>query len=287
MKLKENVKVYLDPENLEFIITSEIKKMGKITGHALPNLLGYDNFSSVGKTILDRLGLTEFEPIDPIYTLRGELSEQLALDYITNMYKKFGVEIETKTFPSRYKGSNGVWYGNDLFKKNERFGGVIDIGIVAPQQFRAVIEVKSKTFYSEKGFNVFDSIFPHEKESNLPKSELWQGLHYASLMNIDKLIMTYVFWNNEQMEMLRPILNQPNFDINEINAKEVLKALNFDYTQFTIIPENVKVDLDDVREKQEQAYKTLEKVFKTKRIPFSAFRMSEAQELSELIYGKS
>ena len=286
MKLRDDVTFEEDLEKNNFIITSDIKKMRKITGHSLPTLLGYNKFNSVGKEILNRLGCLEFVPIDPIYTLRGELSEQLAHDYIINMYKKYNINIETKTFPSRYKGSNGKWYGNDLFKNNERFGGVIDIGIVAPQEFRAVVEVKSKSFFNDKGFDVLDSIFPYNNAVNIPKEELWQGLHYAGLMNLNKLLMVYVFWSDEQVEMIRPILNQPKFDINEINAKEILKTLNFDYEQFTIIVERVDVDLVDVKKKQEQAYKILKDAFESRAISRVDLGVEDTMKILERIYGK-
>lgn len=282
MKLVKDLKISFDIENRIFTIHNEVRRMGKITGHALPNLLGYDNFNSRGATILGRFGLTEFEPIDPIYTLRGELSEQLALDFLISEYKKYGVNLETKTFPSRYKGSNGVWYGNDLFKKNERFGGVIDIGIVAPQEFRAVVEVKSKSLFNDKGFNVYESIFPINKEPNIPKSELWQGLHYACLMTLEKLIMVYVFWTNEQMKMLRPILNDPKFDINEIDAKKILNSLHFTHEQFTIRPVKYEVDLFDVSEKQERAYNILKSAFETKQLEQMLFTKEESEQLEKI-----
>lgn len=279
MKLKDDVKIKRGLNHIE-IVSGGSGKLGKITGSAFPSLIGKNNFNSVGSTILTRLGCVEFEDIDPFYTLRGAIAEELAYDYLNNMYKNYGIDIKMKTFPDRYKGSNGVWYGNDLFKNSTKFGGVIDIGISAPESQRAVVEIKSKSLYNEKGKNNHLKMFPPamqidgklvKQESVEYDNETYQGYHYASLMGLEKLLMVYVFFKPEQEQLMKDYVKAPNFDINGENIKTLTKVFNIDYKKVNIEVSRHNVDLENIKRLQNEAFELLRNTFNTKKIPIGLF----------------
>ena len=69
MKVKENA--ILKIENDIVYLNKNLIKKKKISSRAVPTLLGYNQWQSIGKGILDRLSLLEYETIDPYYT-KGE-----------------------------------------------------------------------------------------------------------------------------------------------------------------------------------------------------------------------
>jgi hypothetical protein len=270
--LKKDVKITLDRDRKVVRILSPINRMSKITGRHLPNLLGENIFNSVGASILDRLGLLEFvDTTDPYYKLRGAIAEEIVFNYLKESYEKASIPVELKKFESQVTQPNGQTYGNDLFKNNQRFGGVIDIAIAKPDKIRAVVEVKSKDIKNKH------YIFKNDGTHKIPLEELRQGQHYCVLSKVPKLLMAYVFFNQQQESDLRSVLEKDGFQ--KENIVEIMKQ--FDITHKTVDIQIYKeiVDFEKVKALQEEAYAKLNGCFENKEIPFDYFSDKELFEL--------
>jgi hypothetical protein len=274
MKLKSDITISFNVEKdaYEFDF-SQSKKVGKITSRLFPILLGKNGFNGIGYGILDRVGFLEREEIDPYYTVRGAVGEYMVNLFIIDSYKKRGIDIVTKQFSSMISYDGGrTFYGNDLFKKNERFGGVVDIGISSPDEYRATIEVKSK---SMKDLEYIIT------KNYVPEEEILQGLQLAYLSNSMKLLMVYIFFTPKQEENLKllvpTIKNVNNFDI-----KELVDGLRWELKDFTIKPIPYKVDRQQVEKDMEQAYTTLHTTVESGVIPREYFREKEITYLNDM-----
>jgi hypothetical protein len=163
------------------------------------------------------------------------------------MYKeKLGVEIQTVAFTPES-------VGYDNFKKNDKFGGVIDIAIKSPQEYRAVIEVKSK------------SLKDHEKivvNKEVPEEEKYQGLMLAHLSQVDKLLMVYVFFDENQEKNLRSYVYATMNDNTKPTPEEIIEGLNFNIDNVMIRPIKFDVNHEQVERDMETAYENLHRIAK-------------------------
>lgn len=248
MKLKKGIEARYDEDNKEFIFSPfDISKIKKVTSRMFPILINKSQWNGLGSAVLDRLGLLEFEPIDIYYTYRGAIGEILAKAFIERMYKdKLGVDIETVSFTPET-------VGYDNFKNNLKFGGVIDIAIKSPQEYRAVIEVKSK------------SLKDHEKivvNKEVPEEELYQGLMLAHLSKVDKLLMVYVFFDENQEKNLRSYVYATQNDSPKPKTEEIIEGLNFTIDNVMIRPIKFDVNHEQVQRNMETAYENLHRIAK-------------------------
>ena len=160
--------------------------------------------------------------IDKYYSVRGDMAELLTLTFLTNHYKSKGIDVELMTWDK-----NKVQYDN--FRHNEKFGGLLDIGIKSPENLRAVVEVKSKSLKD------IDKI----KKSRGNIEEVQQGLFLTYLSNmtrageyqntIKKCLMVYVFFTPDQESAIENYtsqkeLNEPGFDTRKF-AKELINEM--------------------------------------------------------------
>lgn len=261
-ELKEK-KVLKDINNNEmcFVFDKEKIKPKKITSRAFPELLGLNKYNSIGKAILDRWGLLVKEDIDEMYIKRGELAETFANNYLKEKYAKItGKELITKQFNTKEENY-------DMFKKNENFGGVVDIGISEPEEQRAVVEVKSK--------NIKDYTKIIEN-GEIPQHETLQGEFLAFLSKTKKYIMAYVFFTNEQEEEIREkgvnvsfsykdvIIKTKTFIVDEETTKErMIKVLKI----YKNACEDGKISLSLFDDNEVIYLKTLLKTEEPRRIP--------------------
>jgi len=186
--LKKEVKVSYDKEKFTYSFEPvNVQKMRKVTSRAFPCLLGINKDESSGKATLERFGLTEKEQIDPYYLVRDNLAEKLAYDYLKAHYKESkGVDLVLATWKKEE-----INYDN--FSKNEKFGGMIDIAIAQPAEYRAVAEVKSKSMKD----------YENIKGSRGNPEEVYQGLFLSYLSKTDKCLMAYVFFTPEQEQEIK------------------------------------------------------------------------------------
>ena len=279
MKLKEHIEVSYDKDSRAYVFDfSQAKKVGKVTSRMFPILIGKNGFNGIGYGVLDRCGFLDSEPFDTYYTVRGAIGEYFVHEYVKEMYGKRGVEIETKTFESMISYDGGkTFYGNDLFKKNERFGGVVDIAIAKPVEARAVIEVKSK---SAKDIEKIVT------NGNYPDEEVLQGMQLACLSKVDKLLMAYIFFSEIQEKNLKALMptieNVNNFDI-----EELVKGLRWTAKDFDIHIKKFTVNLDEVQNDMDKAYENLHRNIKLGSIHELHFTNNEIAYLDNLIRQKT
>lgn len=269
MKIIKNA--ILKIENDIVYLNKDLIKKRKISSRAVPTLLGYNQWQSVGKGVLDRLGLLEYEKIDAYYTVAGEIAEYLADDFLHSQYREYGVKIETKRFQSSFKGSNGIWYGNNLYKSNPKFSGVNDIGISSPDFARANVEVKSKSMKS------YEYII---NRNQIPAEELLQGEVLSTLAKSEKLIMLYVFYPEVVENMIREYVPEIE-DINEYDISYILKQVRVYIADIKIVPINYKVDFEKTQNAMEQAHQVVEKYAISGELPIDLFSVDDKQYFFE------
>lgn len=263
MNLKHSIKITkYDKDNFYFDFSG--LKVKKITSRMLPNLLGFNNFNSVGSSFLDRYGLIEFSDIEEWYKVRGEIAEKLAHEYLIRFFQNRNEEIELK------KHTLQMYQGYDMFHPsynwgNEHFGGVPDITIKGNENY--VVEVKSKNM------KYFGYIV---EQKNIPKEELYQGFHLASLMNYTKVIMAYVFFNDEQEELIKKLTNERK------TANDILLETELGLTN-VVIRLAIRDVSKEIKELQQRAKKELHRCFEQGEIPIRYFSEEEQEQLKELV----
>ena len=242
LKLKLGVEFRYEDGN--YIFERKYAKRKKITSRLYPDLLGKNQYTSIGHSILERFSLLEKEEIDPFYSVRGELAERLALRYIKDLYKKiYNMNIECRTWDK-----DEVKYDN--FRHLQNYGGLIDIAITSPEEHIAVVEVKSKNM------DKFKSI--ERSQGNI--EEVMQGEYLAYLSAVDKYIMIYAFFSNDQEKMIHAFISKDcasGYEIEEkIIATKLLqqydwlyKSIKFQYFTNTVDKAKMKTELEECKQK--------------------------------------
>lgn len=174
--------MYIKGDRLYFL-KEEMKPPKKITGHSFATLLGKDNFCSKGDLMAKMILRIPQEPIDPFYTLRGKIAEDIAYNYVKAKCNELDVElIDSEKY--KYNG----YFDSDLF------GGVPDI-IATSDNEKCVFEVKSKNY--EKYYNrIVGRNEPIECE------EL-QCKYYAYMLKSTKARMVYVFFSDNAEKSIK------------------------------------------------------------------------------------
>jgi len=260
VKLKSE-KISYDELSQSYIFDFENVRIGKVTSRMYPILLGKNNWNGIGYAVLDRCKLLAKEEIDPFYMVRGALAEILVDEYIQHNYKRLGIEVVTKRFTPE-----SVNY--DMFPKDAKFGGVVDIGISKPEDKRAVVEVKSK--------NVKD-LYRISKQGDLAIEEVMQGKFLATMSNVKKLIMAYVFFSDKQESDIKNMMNTTQ------NVDEIYKALNINFQDYEYFLKSFEIDRDEILESMELAYDNLHRIVEQKMIHKSFFNDNEQKYLDELL----
>jgi hypothetical protein len=272
MKLKNGIKVSKNVQGdyiFEQLINANNKK---ITSRAFACLLGKNTFESAGKTILERCNMVEKETIDPYYTVRGAIGEHLIEDYFIDVYKKYK-KMEIKVLSWDAKSVNF-----DNFAKNPMFGGLLDRAISEPKEERAVIEVKSKSLK--------DYAFIDGKKG--VEEEVLQGKFLSALSKTETCHMAYIFFDEQQETLLKnyvkDLINLGD-NVNNINAKDVIKALNWRYELFKIKVYKHVVDFKEIDELMQESNRVLRESIQSGVITSEMFTVSEINYLDDLVYG--
>ncbi len=269
-KLKSSVEVKYDKENDSYVFGHfDETKFKKVTSRAFSCLLGDNHFESIGKTILERFKLTEYQPIDEYWGVRGDIAELIVLEFMKDTYEKQGIELELRTWTKEE-----VSYDN--FSRNEKFGGLLDIAISSPEEYRAVIEVKSKSMKD------VDKI----KKSKGNIEEVLQGKFLTYLSNVKKCLMVYVFFTPEQEQEIKKHTKEKDQDYPGLNfAKMVITKMDLTPNSVKILPfkhiieDNVKFT-DDMN----KTYDTLLNFKATKTIKSNLFNATDLALLKELTF---
>ena len=264
MKLKDESKLKgYDELSSSYEFDFENVSIGKVTSRMFPILLNKSFWNGLGYAVLDRCKLLEKEDIDPFYMVRGEIAEIMAESYLANFYSQHGIEIVTKRFTPES-------VGYDMFKKNEKFSGVVDIGISAPEERRAVVEVKSK---NEKDYERI------VVERKYDETEVLQGKFLTRMSKVEKCMMCWVFFNNHHEEAIKLQMEI----LKTKNAEKIIKELNLNFTQFQYHIEAYKVDYDEMDELMNKAYENLHRNVSSSKIHRSFFTETEQQYLDKLL----
>jgi len=266
VKLKNNIEVSYNRliESYEFDF-SKAKKIGKVMSRMFPILLGKNIFNGIGYGVLDRVGFLEKEDIPPYYTVRGAVGEYLVNLFIIETYKKKSVDIVTKCFTP-------AMVNYDMFPKNDKFGGIVDIGISSPTDYRAVVEVKSKSLKD------YDKIAV-KKEPN--EEEVLQGKQLAFLSSVPKLLMAFIFFNENQESNLKALVPTIK-DVYNFDVKTLVEGLRWSAKDFQIAILPYKIDREQIANEMEKSYETLHRIVKLGSISKMHFNADERQYLNDL-----
>lgn len=274
IKLKSEVGITFDEMSKTFVFDGiNADKVKKVTSRHFPTLLGENKWNSIGSAILDRCGLLEREDIDPYYMVRGAIGELLVQEYVERQYKSAKIEgIEVKRFTPKDVG----W---DMFKKNVRFGGVVDLAITAPPERRAVIEVKSKSMKDKTWI---------AGKGNYPTEEVMQGLFLGVMSKVNKTIMSYVFFSPDTEASIRAYCDKNGYD--ESVAHDYIKAHNldpFDTQKVVIHMKSFSLDDgktgSDIEQQMEKAHERLQRSVENKGIWKDNFSEEEQAYLMDII----
>jgi len=270
-KLKPSVKVDYDEANDSYIFGHfDESKMKKVTSRAFSCLLGSNPYESVGKTILERFRLTEYQDIDEYWSVRGDMAELLVLDFLKDNYKKQGIDIILRTWTKEE-----VSYDN--FSRNEKFGGLLDIAISEPKEYRAVIEVKSKSLKD------VDKI--KTKQGNI--EEVLQGKFLTYLSNVKKCLMVYVFFTPKQEQTIKDYIKEKNEGDNKYTTRNFAQML---ILKMDLSPSDMKILVfkhmitlpTEFASSMNLTHDILLDFQKTKTIPSQLFSANDLSELKNL-----
>jgi len=267
MKLKDGTKVSYNDDTNSYIYDLKKSRVKKITSRMFPILLGKNEYQGIGYGVLDRVGLIDFEQIDAWYQIRGTVAEYFVGKYIQNMYQeKLGVELTMKHFTTKS-------VGYDQFGTNKKFGGVIDWGISAPQEYRAVVEVKSKNIKH------YDKII---KDKKAPEEEVLQGKYLAHLSKVDKLLMGYAFFTDEQEKKLQLGVHTLK-DTQDFDVEPFIKSVGLRFEDVEIGVLRFDIDHEEVERDMQIAYDNLHRIIGLGEIHEIHFKDPEKAELNFLI----
>lgn len=270
-RLLPGIKVEYDKENDLFrFLNHFIGEPKKLTSRAFPSLLGENKWESIGKNIMERYRMTQKDKIDPFYTVRGEIAEMLAEEYLVGFYKeKLNIDIETKRWDKEK-----INYDN--FPKNPRFGGMLDIAIVNPKEHHTVVEVKSKSIKD------LDKVVANKGN----REEVLQGVFLTYLSVKKKCLMVYIFFTPEQEDIIKDYMASQKaigYAVDsKIFAKEIIKNNNWTYKKFKIVPFRYLVKDFKMEENLEKTYHLLSRFKKEESISARYFTDKEVAYLKNL-----
>lgn len=212
---------------LDTKVTSETKK--KMSGHSFVAYAGFDKWNKRGDVLLQNLGY--FKPdFDEKYRYRGDMAEKMVKFILDKQGKKYIYHDEEDKKKNNY----------DFFPEYKYCGGIPDFELDDE-----IWEIKSKSLKD------YDKIC-----KELPIEEQKQGEYYTYLRKKTKLVMVYVFFDEESEKLLFENKMPKTLD----NCKIMLKRIEINPAQVyqeignALIFQNVCLDnkaipLDDVSPK--------------------------------------
>ena len=273
MQLKNsNLKIDFDGQHFTFDL--DTSKQRKITSRRFPNLIGENQWNSVGSEILDMFYQIESEAFDNYYTIRGLVAEDIAEKYLKQWVKsQKGIDVEIKHFaPQDFKGY-------DQFSTNQFFGGVVDIAIVAPKEERSITEVKGKNIKKLA-----------EVEKERPSEEVRQGEQLAYMSVVPKYNMLYVFFNDLQEQRMKNMADKiiaSGKKIGDVCYKDkdaIIKVLSISINDVEVRLYPYELNRLETEQRMKKAYMEVMEFKKSKKIHVSKFTMEETNYLKS--FGK-
>jgi hypothetical protein len=259
---KEHVNVKLRMDGDYIYYDSRYMKKPNISSHTLVDMLGFNKFSSSGKTIMTMFGINERSQIDPYQIYKGGIVEVFAKRHLMETY---GPEADIEDFAVK-QFENYNQFPDDL-----PFSGVLDIMIHMP--IKLPVEVKSKEMKD------YERIAVH---NIYPKDQLVQGANQAVLAHVDKYMMLWGFISPSLSKMLKEITQQDLWIWGEDYRKAVL---DLEITAEDIIFHGKIFDVDErlIKAYREKSLKLYNEFYENRRINKKLFSASELKEIKAFI----
>ena len=223
MKLKVGQKVTYENDHYKF--SGDIWRK-KVTSRAFPSLIGKNKWESKGHAILERFSILRKEYIDPYYMVRGAIAEIFVYEHLMNLSDDYTL-ITWNAEREQY----------DNFHGNLKFGGLVDIAIARPLEKKAVVEVKSK------GMMSYNKVV--REHGNI--EEVLQGKFLTELAKVNKLVMAYVFFTDDQENTIKDYISRDvvdGYEIDDTIIKRFLEKFKWTYKVVKILLFENEVDAD-------------------------------------------
>lgn len=261
-------------EDARFIyLNHKVLREPNVSSHTLVDINGKNQFTSIGKVVLQMFGLLEYVPIEEWYTVRGGIVEHLTEEYIRKVIYP-GEELEIESYElSDFEGFN-------QFREQLPFSGVLDKAIVKP--FRMPIEIKSKDT------GKYEWIVDKGQE---PEMEVLQGKQLASLWGSDQSLMIWGFVPDDLEKYIREAM--------ELKILDGFQTYRYgsEVTDYAALCEALEIKMEDlkwhhqfytVNEEELRIYRSRaleirQQVLESRRIPKVWFTHQELKEIKKHI----
>jgi hypothetical protein len=215
-----NSNVNYESKNNEIHIKTKALKTPNISSHTLVDLVGLNKYASVGKTLLTMFGLVEKNPIPLYQTIKGQIVEEFATQYLNELY---GGRYNIESFVlEQFKNFN-------QFQDQLPFSGALDKLIHG--DVKLPVEIKSKEIREYENIAV---------KKNYPKDQIIQGANQAYMYGAEKFMMLYGFLKPEISDLLKSLTETYTVkkkvvdalgNEQEIEVEETLWSWGKDYSQ--------------------------------------------------------
>ena len=215
-----NSNVNYESKNNEIHIKTKALKTPNISSHTLVDLVGLNKYASVGKTLLTMFGLVEKNPIPLYQTIKGQIVEEFATQYLNELY---GGRYNIESFVlEQFKNFN-------QFQDQLPFSGALDKLIHG--DVKLPVEIKSKEIREYENIAV---------KKNYPKDQIIQGANQAYMYGAEKFMMLYGFLKPEISDILKSLTETYTIkkkvvdalgNEQEIEVEETLWSWGKDYSQ--------------------------------------------------------
>jgi hypothetical protein len=215
-----NSNVNYESKNNEIHVKTKALKTPNISSHTLVDLVGLNKYASVGKTLLTMFGLIEKNPIPLYQTIKGQIVEEFATQYLNELY---GGRYNIESFVlEQFKNFN-------QFQDQLPFSGALDKLIHG--DVKLPVEIKSKEIREYENIAV---------KKNYPKDQIIQGANQAYMYGAKKFMMLYGFLKPEISDLLKSLTETYTIkkkvvdalgNEQEIEVEETLWSWGKDYSQ--------------------------------------------------------
>jgi hypothetical protein len=215
-----NSNVNYESKNNEIHVKTKALKTPNISSHTLVDLVGLNKYASVGKTLLTMFGLVEKNPIPLYQTIKGQIVEEFATQYLNELY---GGRYNIESFVlEQFKNFN-------QFQDQLPFSGALDKLIHG--DVKLPVEIKSKEIREYENIAV---------KKNYPKDQIIQGANQAYMYGAEKFMMLYGFLKPEISDLLKSLTETYTIkkkvvdalgNEQEIEVEETLWSWGKDYSQ--------------------------------------------------------
>lgn len=274
-----NSNVDYESKNNQIHIKTKALKTPNISSHTLVDLVGLNKYSSVGKTLLTMFGLVEKNTIPLYQTIKGQIVEEFATQYLNELY---GGRYNIESFVlEQFKNFN-------QFQDQLPFSGALDKLIHGDTKLP--VEIKSKEMREYENIAL---------KKNYPKDQIVQGANQAYMYGAEKFMMLYGFLKPEISDLLKSLtesytVKKKTIDAlgneKEIEVEETLWSWGKDYSQAIkdlelryedIVFHHEVMDYDSriIKAYREKAQKIYDNFYMERKIDRSLFNKEELLDI--------